>query len=214
MSDLFNELGDDIREEQLRNFWKENGAWIIGGVLMAIVATGGVSLWKSWQEKNNRRMTAGLIEVLNQEDIEKLDAFAHRAGKNHRALALLLEAGLYVQRNERTKALEKLDALAGDRMAPGIWRDLAKTHAAALRLDEKDGADMKVISGLARDKKNPWAPLALELQALSQSQRQDYTAAAATLADIAADPRASDGVKARAVSLRDYYAAQSKSTQK
>lgn len=206
MNDILDEIGEDLRSQQLRAFWRENGPWIIGGVLLAIVATAGISFWKSWKEKVNTRETTALMQVLEQADIEKLDSYAKDAKASHRSIARLMEAGLYIQRNDTKKAIESFDALARDSRTDKIWRDLAHVQSLSLRLDEGDSKKlMAEIEDLANDKKSPWVNSALELKALLHAREQDYAKAVQTFEEIAASKTAPEGLKSRATSLRDFY---------
>ena len=48
MSDEFmHEVHEDLRQQQLKEFWRENGNWIIGGALLAVVMTAGMALTAS-----------------------------------------------------------------------------------------------------------------------------------------------------------------------
>ncbi len=47
MTEIFDEISDDLRSEKLNQFWKENGAWIIGGALGAVLLTGSLTLWRT-----------------------------------------------------------------------------------------------------------------------------------------------------------------------
>ena len=206
MNDILDEIGEDLRSQQLKAFWQENGPWIIGGVLLAVVATAGISFWKSWKEKVNARETTALMQVLEQEDIQKLDGYAKDAKASHRSIARLMEAGLYIQRNDLPKAIESFDALANDGRADKIWRDLARIQSLSLRLDDGDPKKlMKEIDDLADNAKSPWVNSALELKALLLARQEDYAAAVKIFESIAASAAAPQSLKARAVSLRDYY---------
>ncbi len=206
MDDLLNEIGEDLNDQKLKAFWKENGSWIIGGVLLAVIATGGISFWKSWKEKVNARETTALMKVLDQESIENLDAYATQAKASHRGFARLMEAGLYIQRNDTKKALEVFDALVNDRKADKIWRDLAHIQSLSLRLDSGEPEKlMQEIDALAGNKKSPWVNSALELKALLFAREKNYAKTVGLFEEIAASSAAPESMKSRAASLRDYY---------
>ena len=45
MSDVFKEVDEDLRREQLKSIWDRFGAYIIGAAVLIVVATAGYRLW-------------------------------------------------------------------------------------------------------------------------------------------------------------------------
>ncbi len=206
MNDILNEIDEDLRTQKLKAFWKENGVAIIGGVILALIMTAGLSFWRDWRDARNMKETAALMDVLYQENIEKLSSYAQEAKSDHKAFARFLEAGLLIQRKEKEKAIARYDEIAKDRKVDTIWRNLARLQSVTLQLDSGDPKKLQEdLTDMISAKKNPWKWSALELQALLFARTGDYARAAKNLEDIVSSSDAPDGLKSRAAALRDLY---------
>jgi len=58
------DLTDNEREEQLRRWWSDNWAWIIGGVALGLAVLGGWQYWQRYQVQSAERDEAGYIAVV------------------------------------------------------------------------------------------------------------------------------------------------------
>jgi len=54
------DLTDNEREEQLRRWWSDNWAWIIGGVALGLAVLGG---WQYWQRHQQQSAEADADEL-------------------------------------------------------------------------------------------------------------------------------------------------------
>lgn len=206
MSDIFDEVENDLRSQKLHQFWKENGNWVIGGAIGAVLLTGAMSLWQSWDYNRDLKATAALVRAISSGDTGALETFAAKADKQHAALARLRAAEEYLAQGQTEKALALYDAVAATRGLDALWRDLARLHAASLRLDTANPE--KLSATLAPLAKSPWRYTALELQALLAARAGKPAEATGLLDKIAQDPQAPEDARRRALSLRALYAAE------
>jgi hypothetical protein len=51
MSDIFKEVDEDLRREQVRKLWDRYGPYVIGLAILIVVATAGYRGWEYWQER-------------------------------------------------------------------------------------------------------------------------------------------------------------------
>ncbi len=58
------DLSDIEREEQLRRWWSENWAWIIGGVALGLSMLAGWQYWQRYQVQSAERDEAGYVAVI------------------------------------------------------------------------------------------------------------------------------------------------------
>jgi hypothetical protein len=210
MTDVFDELSDDLRREKLNQFWKENGNWIIGGALGAVLLTGTLTFWRHWEHQRNMEATATLSRLVETADMAKLEGFAATSSKNHAMMARFLAADTYLARNEKDKARALYDDIAATSGLDRLWRDLARLHSISLRLD-KDPAELleKQLADLSGDK-SVWRYTAREMEALLAARQGKMQQAAELLAAIAADADAPEDARQRAFSLRELYVADAK----
>ena len=62
------DLSDIEREEQLRRWWSENWAWIIGGVALGLSMLAGWQYWQRYQVQSAERDEAGYVAVILGDD--------------------------------------------------------------------------------------------------------------------------------------------------
>jgi len=120
------DLTDNEREEQLRRWWSDNWAWIIGGVALGLAVLGG---WQYWQR--------------HQQQSAELDATSYRA---------VVEA---LGRNQRDEAVKQAAELRERRPASPYadQSDLALARAAVERNELDEAA--RLLKGVADRSKDP-----------------------------------------------------------
>ena len=205
MSDIMHEIKDDLRQQQLKAFWQENRDWIIGGVILAIVLTGGMSYWRSHQAEKNMQRTSAMLQVLNTGDPAAISAFA-QSGGTQAVLARFAAAGAYLQKNQTDEAIAVYQTIEKQRGADKVLRDLAKLQRLILQMSTADTALMQSeLASLASDK-NPLRFTAMEMQALLFARDGKTEQAMEKLAFISGDAQAPQDVRMRAFTLRELYA--------
>lgn len=204
MSDLMHEINEELRQEKLRTFWKENGAWIIGGILLALVMTAGMGYWRNHQATKEIVASQQLIAAAEAANKEALGALATDTKGAHAGFAGLISAGMYAREGQTQRAIEIYDQVAAMRGLPDTYRDLATLLSASHKLDSGDPADLhKILDKLA--KKSTWRFSALEMQALLYAREGKMKDAVNALTDISANADAPEDMRRRASTLRELY---------
>jgi hypothetical protein len=208
MADLIDEVTEDLRRQQLEEFWKENKYWIIGGAIAAVILTGAMTFWRQWDYNRDVTQTASLVALISQPDAAKLENFAKSTDRNHAVVARFVAAGLHANRRETDKAAAIYGEIAAMR---GIDRDL-KSLAALLgigqRLEKDDPAALKKELAPLTDADNIWRFSALEMQALLHAREGNMQAAVGALDKIVGDAQAPEDVRLRATTLRELYSSE------
>lgn len=218
MSEIFQQVEDDIRQQKLKEFWVENRAFIIGGIALAIVGTGALSFWRHYDLKQDLAKTANLIEAVKTADTTKIATFASDVGGNHAMIARLNEASLLVNRKQEDAALAVYNEIAGMRGVDSLYRDMARLNALHLKLDRD--MDAKALDALHAEadaltsEKSLWRYSALEAKALIFARQAKFADAAEILAKIAGDAMAPQDLRARAMTMRELYAASAEKSTK
>lgn len=204
MSDLMNEIDEELRQEKLRAFWKENGAWIIGGIFLAVVLTGGMGYWRNHQAGKEIAASQQLIAAAEEGNKEALSALATDTKGAHAGFAGLISAGMYAREGQTQRAVELYDQVAAMRGLPDTYRDLATLLSASHKLDSGDPAALhKALDKLAR--KSTWRYSALEMQALLYAREGKMAEAVKALTEISASADAPEDMRRRASTLRELY---------
>jgi hypothetical protein len=208
LSDIFQEIDEELRRENFVKLWQRYSIYVYVLAAVIVVATGGVVGWRQYQltqrQAEGARYSLALDLLHQGKDKDAGDIFAElarQAGGGDAILARFEEAALKARAGDTKSAVALYDALATDRSADPIYRDLATLLGAQYEL--KDGDAKGVIERVARltSADSPWHPTALELTALAQLKEGNQEEALATYQRLAEDPASPQGVRARATEI-------------
>ena len=208
MSELFDEVDEEVRREQLKKLWEKYSLFIIGAALLVIAAVGG---WRGYQyleakkaaEMGDAFNKAAELSTQNKR-AEAEAAFADLAAKapsGYRMLARLRAAGEAADRDPKAAA-KMFDDIAADRSVGTVEQALARIRAAGLLLDTASYNDVqqRLQSDAAPDA--TFRHAARELLALSAYRANDATAARKWLDMIEADNDTPPSLRSRAEALQ------------
>lgn len=208
MSDIFREIDEELRRDNLGKLWARYGAYIIGLAILVVVATAAVVGWREYQARAQRaesvRYAAALDLARKNQIAQAADAFsllAREAGAGQATLARLQEAQLRAKSGDEQAAIGAYKALAQDASADPIYRDLATLLAA---LHELNSADPKAVIAEVEPLTAPgnaWRPSALEVTALANLRAGDRAKARDIYKSLADDLKAPQGLRARAAEM-------------
>ena len=203
MSDLFNEIDEEVRRDKVLDFWMRHRNALIALAVLIVLGTAG---YTSWQK--HVRTKAEAIAARFEAAIED-----SRAGRNADAEASL--RGLVVDAPDGYKVLTRLrlaseegkqdaakgivafDALANDVSVPEVLRDLARYRAAVLASDTLDQAALSKRLESLTVKIGPWTGLAQELIGLAAFKAGDFDGAGRMVDAIVIDRNAPTSLKQR-----------------
>lgn len=205
MTDLMDEIGEDLRQQQLKLFWQENRNWIIGGIILAIVTTAALSFWRTHQYNKNVTETSALLQVAKEADAEKIADLAKSSDKEHAALAQFTAAGLYLQQGKKSEAAQLYAQIEKTRGLDRLYRDLAALYAVRLDLETGDAQALHKKLDDLTDDGNPWRFTALETRALLFAREGKKEEAVEALSAIASSADAPPDARTRASTLRELY---------
>ena len=208
MSELFDEVDEEVRREQLKKLWEKYSLFIIGAALLVIAAVGG---WRGYQYLEAKK-AAEIGDAFNKaaelstqnKRAEAEAAFADLAAKapsGYRMLARLRAAGEAADRDPKAAA-KMFDDIAADRSVGTVEQALARIRAAGLLLDTASYNDVqqRLQSDAAPDA--TFRHAARELLALSAYRANDATAARKWLDMIEADNDTPPSLRSRAEALQ------------
>ena len=202
------EVDENLRRDQATDFAKRFGGWIAGAILLLLAAAGGYLFWQDRQRAAAERHGEELSQVLTDVGTgntgtapARLQKLRNADSDGFRAAAMLTEAALAVQQNDRKAAIEHYAAIATDESLPREYRDLATIRRTALDFDSVQPKD--VINRLAPLAKadNPWFGSAGELTALAMLKLGRQAEAGRLLATIAGDRKVPASIRDRSAQL-------------
>ena len=208
MSELFDEVDEEVRREQLKKLWDKYSIYFIALMVLVVAAVGG---WRGYQYLEAKKAAeAGAafekaVELSEQDKHAEAEAafsdLAAKAPSGYRTLARLRAAAEAAARDPKAAA-KIYDDIAADRGVGSEWQDLAKLRAAGLLLDSAGYADMQQRLEASATPKSTFRHSAREMLALSAWRNNDMTAARKWLDAIAEDGETPPGLRSRAEALQ------------
>jgi hypothetical protein len=203
VSDIFNEVDEEVRREKLRKLWDRYNVLIVGAALLIVVGVGGWRSYEWWQAKQAAEaggaFQAAMTLGAEGKHAEAEAAFAKVAGKGapgYRDLARLQAAAELAQRDAKA-AVEAYDAVAADARINDTLRDLAAVRSAFLLVDTAPYEDLRRRLEPAARPDRPFRNSAREMLALSALRGNDAAAARKWFDQIVTDVAAPAGLRQR-----------------
>lgn len=208
-SDTFlREVDENLRRDQIRDWFKENGNLLIGAVVLFLVLSGGLI----WYQQHKRDLAEQHVEQLAQvyRDIgvgntakvpQQLDDLSNASSKAVRATAMFTRAAFALQQNDQKLAIATFQKIADDSSLPDAYRNAALIRQTALQFDSLQ--PQQVIARLKPLAKagDPWFGSAGEMTALALAKQGKSAQAGQLFARIANDKSAPEAIRARAVQI-------------
>jgi hypothetical protein len=148
VSDIFQEVDEEVRREQLKKLWDRYGTLIIAGAVVVVLAVAGWRGYLWWEARQAAEAGAAFetATALSEEGkhAEAQAAFAKLAEEgtaSYRVLAQFGEAAELAKR-DRAAAVKIYDELASARISQEL-RDLAQLRAGLLLVDSAPYGDMQ-----------------------------------------------------------------------
>ena len=208
MSELFDEVDEDVRRDQLKKLWDQYSIYIVAGAFLIIAAVGG---WRGYQYLEAKKAAeAGAAfdkasELAEQnKHAEAETAFADLAAKapsGYRTLARLRAAAEAASRDPQAAA-KLYDDIAADRSVGAPEQDLARVRAAGLLLETSPYPNMLQRLEPATAPGSTFRHTARELLALSAWRANDTAAARQWLDVITNDGETPPSLRSRAEALQ------------
>ena len=208
MSELFDEVDEDVRRDQLKKLWDQYSIYIVAGAFLIIAAVGG---WRGYQylEAKKAAETGAAFEKASELSEQNKHAEAEaafndlvaKAPSGYRTLARLRAAGEAASRDSQAAA-KMYDDIAADRSVGAAEQDLARVRAAGLLLETSSYPNMLTRLEAAAAPGSTFRHTARELLALSAWRVNDTTAARKWLDLIANDGETPPSLRSRAEALQ------------
>ncbi|MGC1352766.1 MAG: tetratricopeptide repeat protein [Xanthobacteraceae bacterium] len=213
MTDIFHEVDEEVRREQLKKLWERYGYYIIAGCVLIIAGIGAWRGYEWWETKKAAEAGVAFEQAVTLAESGKPQeaeaAFAKLATDGtagYRVLARLREAAELAQSDPKA-AIKSYDDIAADRGAGEAIQDVAALRAGFLLVDSASYAEMRTrLEPLTRADR-PFRYSARELLTLSAWKHGDMSAARQWADMIITDPQTPAGARSRAELLSELIAA-------
>ena len=205
MSDIFREVDEDLRREQIKKLWDRYGAYVLGFAILIVLATAGYRLWEYWQEStaatSGDRFVAALklsADGKHDEAAAALAEISKDGSGGYPILAGFRSAAEKAAAGDDKGAVAEYDAIAQRAGTPGTIRDMARLRAAYLLVDSASVADLESRIGDLTADTSPWRQMARETLGLAAWRVDDMVAARKYFTAISNDKDAQPDIKGRA----------------
>jgi len=207
VSDIFREIDEELRRDNLLKLWSRYGRYIIAIAVFALVVAGGIVAWRDHQLSERRaqstRYAAALTLARDGKEADAVKVFAAIAdeGGGYAILASFEEAALLAKSGDREAAAAAYDRIAAASELDSNLRGLAVLLSVMQRMPDAD--PHTTIDRLAplTASDNPWRPSAIELTALARLKSGDKTGALDLFKSLADDPATPQSLRARAAEM-------------
>lgn len=210
MSDIFQEVDEDLRRDRTTQFMKRYGG-LFGAVLVLLVAaTAGWQAWNGWQKSQREAETGRLVSALSQtaaspqKGIEALSGYAAKAPADLAVLARLNEAALRAGEGKTAEAVAIYDSVASG-TSHIIYRDLAALLSVMHQIGGGDPKQLQARLAPLTVESSSWRFSAREMTALLAARSGDRERARTLFQQLADDSLAPAGVRSRAADLAALY---------
>jgi hypothetical protein len=208
VTEIFDEVDEELRREQLRKIWDRYSAFIVAGAVLIVVAVAGWRGYQYWEHQ--RAATAGsafeAAVVLSEQNkhAEAEAAFAKLAAdapSGYRTLARL-RAAAEAAAGDPQAGIKQFDAIGADPGVAESEQDLAKTRAAALLVDTAPYDEIRQRLEPLTSAGRVYRHTARDLLAFSAWHAKDAAAARQWIDLIMNDAETPNSIRSRAETLQ------------
>lgn len=203
MADIFHEVDEEVRRDQLKKLWDRYSLLIIA---VAVLIVAGIGAWRGYEYYVAKKAAAAgaafesAVTLSEQgKHAEAEAAFAKvvaEAPAGYRLLARFRAAAELVQ-VKQADAVKAYDEIAADSSVGQTWQDLAGLRAGMLLVDSAQLADLRRRLDPLSEPGRTFRHSARELLALSAWRNHDLTAARRYIDMITNDGETPPGTRAR-----------------
>jgi hypothetical protein len=207
VSDIFREIDEELRRDNLLKLWARYRWHIVGAVVAALVVAGAIVAWRDHQASERRAEAtryAGALTLARdgkEADAAKLFATLAQDGGSYSVLAAFEQAELLAKQGDGKGAISAYDRLAASSDLDPEFRDLATLLSVIHGFPDSDPkAVIDRLQPLTANG-NPWRATALELTAAAKLKENDRPGALAIYKQLADDLSAPQQLRARAAEM-------------
>ena len=204
MADIFREVDEEVRQDQVQLWLARYWGWLLVAGLLIVAGVGGWRAYDYWRTQKEQAAGGIYLDALKlardgkpDDAVKLLDGLATTGTPGYRVLARLraaAETGL----KDPAAGAKAYDAIAADGTVDPALQDVARLRAAVLLLDTLDFKALQTRLEPLADANSALRNPARELLALTAIKNDDPTTANRYLDAIVTDRTATPGARQRA----------------
>ena len=202
------EVDENLRRDQIEDFFKQNGVWVVVGLVLFLAAAGGMIWYQQHREQRAQAQVEELAQVYKDIGVgntakvpQQLEDLSHSGSKGVRATALFTRAAFAIQQNDVKSAIATYKQISEDSSFPQAYRDAATIRQTGLEFDQlKPQQVIARLEPLAKPGE-PWFGSAGEMTALALLKDGKKQQAGQLFADLAKNKDVPDSIRNRAIQI-------------
>ncbi len=211
MSDIFQEVEEEVRRERFEKIWKQYGDYIIAGLALVVIAIVGWQLYAKYQANERLKASEGLAAAQSAAsggDMGKaapmLALLAKDAPGGYAILAKFSQADILIAAGQRDAAIGIYKDIAAKNAGP--LGEVALLRAAWASVDATSRNDMEAMLAKLNKPANPWRFAAREILAYSDFHAGLAKQAQADFKALSDDKDAPEQLRRRAAAMAQFLA--------
>lgn len=202
------EVDEELRRDQMRDFWTKRGMALIAVLLIGLAAFGGWLYWQHRQtaaaEAQGERFSAALDDIgagARDKAVPVFTELSKEGNPGYRAMAKMMQADLALEKQDLAGAATIFGEMAADTTLPQPVRDLSLIRQTAAQFDTLP--PQQVIQRLKplAVKGNPWLGSAGEMVAIAHLKLNQRREAGAMFRLVGQDEGVPETLRSRAVQM-------------
>ena len=177
-------LDDDIREQAMQDWWKENRNFLIFAVVVLFASFGATQYYKQHKAETIQQQAIAYYKAAQDKSSDGFSKLAEEANGGYRAMALFEVAKQQVADKDLEAAAASYGQIRESDASP-LLRELAAVLEAQIQLqtapDQAEANLKKLVEA-----KTPYMQTAIELLAILEQNRENYAAAQSYYQDLLA----------------------------
>lgn len=205
MSDVFQEVDEELREEKYKSIWRKFRYYVIGGLILFILGIAVNAFWKDYNlkeinERSNRFFTA--IEMAQEDKVNAitlLEEFANQEEKNseyNTLIARFTEAAIRRSEKDFNGALKIYQSLEENNIS-NFYEDYAKLSSVEMLIALNNKKDAKLILDDLISNTSDLKYIAMEYMGYLEIDEGNFSKARTIFTNIADDALSSVNMKNR-----------------
>jgi hypothetical protein len=209
MSDIFNEIEEDIRRERMTRLWKRFGPVLVAAAVLIVLGVSGWRAWEYYSAKQAEEAGASFEQALilardgkHAEADAALSALMNEAPAGYAVLARF-RAASELAAKDTAAAAALFEGISQDISVVSHLRDLARIRAALILVDSGSQADVASRAEPLAGAGNYWRHSAREILALAAWKAGNVADTRRWAQELIADIETPPGARARGQLLLD-----------
>lgn len=198
------EVDEDLKNDNLQQFWKKYGLLIIVAVVLIVSVTVSFETLKALREKKNQAWSDRYEQALNLQvqgeydaSLKVLDDIIAGKHKIYSSLAKVQHANVLFEQGDSEEAVKELEKIVSDMNVNESLRDVTAVKLAMYKFDFATRDELNSLLNPLVAKEGAWSAVAKEILAMLEVREGNVEAAEKLYQEILTTPNLPEGFRYR-----------------